>query len=400
MPTFVYEAVDFSGRKLDGMVEAGSRRAAVQQLTRTHLTPINLSEKILKQQFGRSGIPTSELAAFYEKMSEMLKAGMPLAQAIKLTGEISGHAGFSEIVRRMHTEVIDGRNLADCMQGFQGVFASIHVAIVRAGLEGAFLPEALKELATITRRQQQLRSQIIGALSYPAFLIVASTIMFFVLAIMFVPRFAPMFSGLRDRGELPMVTEIVLGGSLLLRENLLQLGGLSLLAAIGLLSACKNQVFRRKFQQLVVCLSGLKSLFIAVSLCRFSRLLSTLLKNGITLDRSLLLCSAATGNLALDDVMLECSRQVRQGGSFAKVIRSIPFIPREYRELIWVGEKTNALADVLSSASEVMEQQLKNRLDALMRLLEPIMLVLMGSVVAVFVFALVLPILRSSSLVG
>lgn len=400
VPVFLYEAVDLSGHKSGGVIDAGSRKAAIQQLTKRRLTPIALHEKTVQNGMVRSGIPRAELAAFYEKMSEMLKAGMPLAQSLKLTGEISGHAGFSEIVRRMHAEVIDGRNMADCMLSFRGVFDAVDIAIVRAGLEGAFLADALKELAQMSRRQQQLRGQILGALSYPGFLIVASTIMFFVLAILFVPRFAPMFSGLRERGELPMITEVVLGGSLLLRESLPQLAGLSFALIAAFLVACRNPVFLRKTKLVLLGLPGVKSLFLQVSLCRLSRLLSTLLNNGITLDRSLSLCSGATGSPALDDVILECSRQVRQGASFAKVLRPVSFIPREYRELAWVGEKTNALADVLSGASEVMEQQLKSRLDALLRLLEPVMLVVMGSVVAMFVFALVLPILRSSSLVG
>lgn len=400
VPAFLYEAVDPSGQKSGGVIDAGSRRAAIQQLTKRNLTPVALHEKSLKTGVVRAAIPRSELAAFYEKMSEMLKAGMPLAQSLKLTAEISGHARFSDVLRQMHSEVIDGRNMADCMQSLQGVFDPVDIAIIRAGLEGAFLPDALKELALMTRRQQQLRSQVLGALSYPGFLIVASTVMFFVLAILFVPRFAPMFAGLRERGELPLITEVVLGGSLMLRESLPQIAGLSAIVVTGLLAACRNPVFLRRLRLLVLGCPGLKSLFLSVSLCRLSRLLSTLLNNGITLDRSLSLCSGATGSPALDDVVMECSRQVRQGVSFARVLRPVAFIPREYRELAWVGEKTNALADVLSGASEVMEQQLKNRLDAILRLLEPVMLVVMGSVVAIFVFALVLPILRSSSLVG
>jgi type II secretory pathway component PulF len=102
----------------------------------------------------------------------------------------------------------------------------------------------------------------------------------------------------------------------------------------------------------------------------------------------------------LDDVVLDCALQVRKGTSFAQVLRSVKWIPREYRELVYIGERTNRLDEILAGAADSLESQIQNRLDAMLKLLEPALLVVMGSIVALFVFALIMPILRSSSLVG
>jgi general secretion pathway protein F/type IV pilus assembly protein PilC len=237
-------------------------------------------------------------------------------------------------------------------------------------------------------------------LSYPGFLIAVSSLMFLVLSTLFVPKFEPMFSGLRERGQLPVLTEVMLTGSLWLRDNLLLFAGMSFAAVCGLVVGLRKPGFRRSFLTLCLSLPVLKGLGLLISMGRFSRLLSTLLKNGITLDKGLALCAGASGSPALDDEVLDCALQVRKGTSFAQVLRSVKWIPREYRELVYIGERTNRLDEILAGAADSLESQIQNRLDAMLKLLEPALLVVMGSIVALFVFALIMPILRSSSLVG
>jgi general secretion pathway protein F len=185
-----------------------------------------------------------------------------------------------------------------------------------------------------------------------------------------------------------------------LRDNLLLFAGMSFAAVCGLVVGLQKPGFRRRFLTLCLSLPVLKGLGLLISMGRFSRLLSTLLKNGITLDKGLALCAGASGSPALDDVVLDCAVQVRKGTSFAQVLRSVKWIPREYRELVYIGERTNRLDEILTGAADSLECQIQNRLDAMLKLLEPALLVVMGSIVALFVFALIMPILRSSSLVG
>lgn len=258
----------------------------------------------------------------------------------------------------------------------------------------------MKELETLTQRQLLLRSKILGALSYPGFLIAVSSLMFLVLSTVFIPKFDPMFSGLRERGQLPALTEVMLTGSLWLRDNLLVFAGISLSAVCGLVVGLGKPAFRRRFLAMCLLFPILKQLGLLISLGRFSRLLSTLLKNGITLDKALALCAGASGSPALDDVVLDCALQVRKGTSFAEVLRAVQWIPREYRELVYIGERTNRLDEIIGGAADALESQIQNRLDTMLKLLEPALLVVMGSIVALFVFALIMPILRSSSLVG
>ena len=400
MTTFTYEAIDLTGNRVQGALDAVSRRAVTRQLSQKSLTPVSIAEQAAASGVFSDRVPRSVICAFYGKLATLLKAGMPLAQSLKLIGDVASNPRVAEILRVIHAEVIDGRSFAECMADYPGMFEQAEIAIVRASLEGAFLADALKELETLTQRQLQLRSRVLGALSYPGFLIAVSSLMFLVLSTLFVPKFEPMFSGLRERGQLPVLTEVMLTGSLWLRDNLLLFGGMSFTAVCGLVVGLRKPGFRRSFLKLCLSLPVLKGLGVLISMGRFSRLLSTLLKNGITLDKGLALCAGASGSPALDDVVLNCALQVRKGTSFAQVLRSVKWIPREYRELVYIGERTNRLDEILAGAADSLESQIQNRLDAMLKLLEPALLVVMGSIVGLFVFALIMPILRSSSLVG
>jgi general secretion pathway protein F/type IV pilus assembly protein PilC len=400
MTTFTYEAIDLTGNRVQGALDAVSRRAVTRQLSQKSLTPVSIAEQAAASGIFSDRVPRSVICAFYGKLATLLKAGMPLAQSLKLIGDVASNPRFAEILRVIHAEVIDGRSFAECMADYPGMFEQAEIAIVLASLEGAFLADALKELETLTQRQLQLRSRVLGALSYPGFLIAVSSLMFLVLSTLFVPKFEPMFSGLRERGQLPVLTEIMLTGSLWLRDNPLVFAGMSFAAVCGLVVGLRKPGFRRRFLTLCLQLPVLKGLGLLISMGRFSRLLSTLLKNGITLDKGLALCAGASGSPALDDVVLDCALQVRKGTSFAQVLRSVKWIPREYRELVYIGERTNRLDEILAGAADSLESQIQNRLDAMLKLLEPALLIVMGSIVALFVFALIMPILRSSSLVG
>lgn len=400
MPVFTYEAIDQKGNREHGVMDAASKRALTRQLSQKSLNPISIAEQVTGHGIFRDHVPRSVVSAFYGKLATLLRAGMPLAQSIKLMSEVASNARFAEILRNIHAEVIDGRNMAECMADHPRLFEQAEIAIIRASLEGAFLPDSLKELETLTQRQLLLRSKILGALSYPGFLIAVSSLMFLVLSTVFIPKFDPMFSGLRERGQLPALTEVMLTGSLWLRDNLLVFAGISLSAVCGLVVGLGKPAFRRRFLAMCLLFPILKQLGLLISLGRFSRLLSTLLKNGITLDKALALCAGASGSPALDDVVLDCALQVRKGTSFAEVLRAVQWIPREYRELVYIGERTNRLDEIIGGAADALESQIQNRLDTMLKLLEPALLVVMGSIVALFVFALIMPILRSSSLVG
>jgi general secretion pathway protein F/type IV pilus assembly protein PilC len=400
MPDFRYTALDQAGQRVTGTVTAANRREATATLATRSVFPLQVEDASPGLEFQRvRRVPAAMLAVTYGQLADLLRSGVPLLRALDVVVNQTSHAGLKAILTEIHRRVEDGNTLADAMARFQGVLSEMAVSMVRAGSEGGFLEEALARVAQFTETQDDLKKRTMGAVAYPAFLAVVGTVIVIVLVVFFVPKFGELFQRLREKNELPFVTEALLAVSDWMRK-----WGLLMLAAMGGLVWWTRRWLRTDAGHWWADRANLKlplvgPVFLGLAVARFCRVLGTLLHNGVPILRSLQISRDATGNRVLAAAIGEATENISAGQPLAGPLAASGQFPPVVVEMIAVAEQANNLENVLLTVADSLERRTWRRLDLTVRLIEPIMLLVLAGIILVLVVALLLPVLKMSTTV-
>lgn len=401
MPEFAYIARDLTGNRVEGTLAAGTEREAVATLSARELFPLKVASTE-GQAVGKTGslrVPQRIMAATYGQLSALLGSGVPLLRALEVIRQQTPHKNLAAILEDVHSRVQEGSTLADAMSRHPRAFGELPTSIVRAGGEGGFLEEALDRLAKFTEQQDELKSRVVGALAYPTILFVLGTVVVNALIIFFVPKFETLFGRLRERGELPALTEWLLGLS-----AVLQTYGIFVLAAIFIIALwirtrLQTEQGRLWLDRWRLKLPVVSGIYLSLAVSRFCRVLGTLLANGVPIVRSLEISADSTGNRVLSNAVREAAENISAGQSLATPLGDSGHFPPDVVEMIAVAEQSNNLETVLPHIAETLERDTWRRLDLFVRLLEPLLLLLLAAVVLVVVIALLVPVLKMSTTV-
>ncbi|MDA0657839.1 MAG: type II secretion system F family protein [Planctomycetota bacterium] len=400
MPDFQYIARDATGRQSAGVIAAPSSREAASMLAARALFPVSLAEdQGPKQSLWQRRISPQALATLYAQLAGLLRSGVPLLRSLNLLREMSSNSRLSEVLSDVYQRVEDGASLAEAMDRHRFVFRSMAINIVRAGGEGGFLEDALERVALFTEQEEDLKGRALGAVAYPIFLAVVGTAVLVGLLLFVVPQCEVMFGVMREKGELPVMTDWLLATSSVVR----QWGHWLVLSLVVLFFFFRQQLMseenqlRLDYLRLRLPLAG--KIYESLAVARFCRILGTLLKNGVPLLKSLDISRQSAGNRVLSQAVADASINVTAGQSLAKPLAQSGHFPRESVEMIAVAEESNTLEKVLIDIADSLERRTYRRLDLLVRLLEPLMLLVMAGLILTMVLALLLPILKMGSMV-
>jgi general secretion pathway protein F/type IV pilus assembly protein PilC len=269
--------------------------------------------------------------------------------------------------------------------------------MARAGAEGGFLEDALSRVAKFTEQAAELRGRTIGAMIYPAVLFTMGSVIVAVLLVYFVPKFESMFDTLRATGQLPWVTEMLLAFSTRIQFWGLPILILMLVVFFVLRYQISTPRGRMIFDGVKVKIPMLGSIFLNLSVARFCRVLGTLLKNGVPILKALEISRDAAGNKVLSAAIAKASENITAGESLSVPLKKSGHFPHDVTEMLSVAEESNSLDSVLINISDGLEKQTIRRLDLMVKLIEPLMLMVMAAVVLVVVVALLLPIMKMGS---
>ena len=397
MPEFSYIARDAAGQKVSGTVLAEGQREAMAALAGRSLFPIQVSadSPVIEDKRIRR-VPAQLLAVTFGQLADLLRSGVPLLRALEVLQKQSSHSRLTHVLSQIHRQVEDGATLAQAMARFNRVFNEMSISMVSAGGEGGFLEEALARVAEFTEAAEDLKKRTVGAMIYPAVLATFGFIVVTVLVVFFVPMFEDLFGRLRERGELPVLTDWLLWTSGVFGRYglwiLLAAAGAAYFARRWLLTEAGRCWMDRT--KLRIPLIG--PIVLSLAVARFCRVLGTLLRNGVPIIRSLDISATAAVNRVLAAAIHEATENISAGQALAEPLAASGQFPPTVIEMIAVAEQSNNLEAVLLDIADNLERHTWRRLDLAVRLIEPLMLMALASVVLVVVIALLLPVLKMS----
>ncbi|MCA9040074.1 MAG: type II secretion system F family protein [Planctomycetaceae bacterium] len=404
MPEFAYKARSAGGDQITGLLTANSKREALNMLSERSLFPLQVDDaKDSSTPFAFSfkfskRIKAEVISQTLTQLSDLLLNGVSILEALKLMSQESTQPDLKEVLTDVHDRMVEGSTLEDAVLRHPHVFDELTVSMIRAGSEGAFLEDALKRTADFLELQEEMKARVKGAMMYPAFLLVVGVLAVTGILVFLVPKFEPLFKSLEKKGGLPGPTVALLAIS----DFLGSFYGLILLAllaggVIGFKKWLQTDSGKLKFDRWRLQIPVAGTIFLGSAVARFTRVLGTLLQNGVPLLRALEISKDSSGSKVLSLAIAKSAENVTSGETLSKPLSQCGLIPNDVMAMIRIAEESNNLENVLINISEGIDRKTNRKLDSMVKLLEPIMLIVMGIVILFILVALLMPIIEAST---
>jgi len=396
MPSFTYKARTAEGQTVTGVVAADNRQQALRSLDEQALFPTDITEGGKASRGvvggGKRKVRTAVVSVFYSQFADLLRAGVPALRSLDVLFRQTHNPVLKETLKEVREELASGQTLADAMDKHPNAFSHLHVSMIRAGEKGGFLEDVLTRIAIFTERQNELRNKVIGSMLYPAVLMMVGSAIVVFLLLVVVPKVRSFLVG-----ELPIMTRFVFGACDFLKDNGMVTAVAAAFAIITAIAFMRSKTGRVYFDRLLLKIPVLGAIITLVAICRFCRILGTLLENGVAILQALKIARDSAGNRMLEIVIEEATESVRKGAALSAPLGRSSLFPLDIVDMIAVGEESNNLENVLVTIADSYEARTSRKIDLAVRMLEPLLLVAMAGVVAVIAIALLLPILTMSA---
>ncbi len=393
MSTYVFKAVDLAGTKAGGEVEAESKQAVADQLKSRGLIVLDVADKHTSRQIELSflkRVKPAELAVFSRQLSTMISSGMSILRSLYVLEEQTESKFLKETIVAVRKDVEAGLALSDAMERHPKVFSTLFVAMTRAGEAGGVLEDALMRVADQLQKDASLRRQIKSAMVYPALVIFFAVGVLMALVAFLVPVFVGVFK--QFGGELPALTQVSVGLSHLVVGYWWLMFGVAGAVTVAFVKWKKTSWGRRQWDhfrlRVPMKIGGIVQ---QIAVARWSRTLSSLTSAGVPLLLALEITGKTGGNVAVEEAMEGVIASVKRGGTIAAPLAQAPVFPTMVTHMVGVGEETGALDAMLNRVAEFYEEQVEASVKALTSILEPMMILVIGSIVGFIVISMYLP---------
>jgi len=407
MGAFEYVAVDPTGRERKGVIEGDTARHVRQLLREQGLLPVAVDEVAEEQEqkgagprMGRRfqrGLSAADLALVTRQLATLVKSGLPLEEALLAVSQQTDKPRVRSIVLGVRSKVMEGHTLADGLGDFPGSFPEIYRATVAASEQSGHLDAVLERLADYTDNRQQLRSRTLSAMLYPVLLFVVCVAIVFFLLVSVVPKVVEVFR--TSEAQLPLLTQLLISGSDFMRQYGIWLV-LGIIAAGFLFTRwLRIESNRRRWHLFLLRLPLIGKVVRGSNTARFARTLSTLTASTVPVLDALRISSEVVTNLPMKAAVEESAVRVREGAPIGRSLAASRIFPPMMIHLISSGETSGELDTMLERAAVHQERELDAILQAVVGLLGPLMIPIMGGMVLVIVLAMLLPIFELNQLV-
>jgi len=403
MPLYAYKVVNSQGETEEGVKNAADQQALLIDLQGQGFIPIRIgiaSDKtFLGFKLANSGVRLSkkEILSLTRELATLLEAGLPLDRSLQILIQLTeDNDKLSKLVSQVLEKVKGGVSLADALENQLNVFSRFYLNMIRAGEMGGNLADVLSRLAEHLESSQELKDTVSTALIYPAILLVMSLASLFVMLAFVVPQFTEMFD---NAGQaLPVPTQIVVA----LAEGLQAYWWLILLTIISVTSYMKlqladpvtRQVWDGRFLQMPL----FGSIMLHMETANLSRTLGTLLGNGVSILKALGIVKETTGNTVIANLLEDAENQLKQGKSMSDALFTSNVFPKLAIQMIKMGEETGKLEEMLLRVATIYDKQLRTSIQRMLALLEPILIISLGMMIAGIIVSILLAILSVNDL--
>lgn len=406
MPDFAWRAIDVEGREKRGRIAAANDQIVRERLVRQRLHVVAI-EPAAPKAAATAGMPKflqrpnklglKQLTLFTRQLSSLVQVS-PLEEALRTASLQTESSVTRAILGNVHAGVVEGQRLSEAMRREEASFPPMYRAMVSAGESSGALPEILQRLANLLERRAAINSKLLSALAYPIILTLVALLVVSGLMISVVPRVVEQFDDVNQ--QLPAITRIVIGLSSFLASYWWAILLAIVLVLVAATAALRREPLRLRFDTFLLRTPFLGRLIRDLNAARLARTLSTMVSSRLPLLDGLRLTRDTVGNRALrlaNDQMID---QVRSGGSLSGAMRASGVFPPLLVYLTASGESAGQLELMLERAADYLEREFDNFTTTALSLLEPLIIVVMGGVVAVIILSILLPILQLQNLAG
>ena len=392
MPVFTYTGTDAQGKRVSGEKLADSKVQVTMLLRRERITPGAIKEKgkeFAMPTLGTGKVPTKDLAVFFRQFSVMIDAGLPLVQCLEILAANQENQVFSKALTGVRTTVESGATLSNAMRQYPKIFDDLTNNMIEAGEAGGILDTILQRLATYVEKNMKLKTAVKSALIYPVSVITIASLIVGALLKWVVPIFANMFASMQV--ALPLPTAIVIGVSRFVgRFWWLFIIGVVVIALL-IRQIRRDPRGRYAFDKFLLNLWILGPVLRKIAVARFTRTLGTLITSGVPILEGLAITARTSGNAVLEDALMKVRKAVEEGRTIVDPLRESGVFPNMVVQMIGVGEATGAMDAMLQKIADFYEDEVDAATKAMLTLLEPIMIAVLGVVVGGIVISLYLP---------
>jgi len=392
MPMFEYTARSQTGQIQKGQMDVANKDDVTAYLRKNRLIVVNVREqpKQIKLSMGGPRIKTRDIVIFTRQFATMINAGLPLVQSLNILAAQTENKALAEVTRAVVYDVESGNTLADAFSKHPKAFTALYVNMVAAGEAGGILDTILLRLATFLEKNDALVRKVKGAMVYPGVIICVACVAIAVLLIFVIPKFQSMFASANL--ELPLPTRVVIGMS-----NFLIHFWWAIIAAIGAIVFAIRSYYSTPAGRLQIDAAMLKAPVLGdvlrkSAVSRFTRTLGTLVSSGVSILEGLEITAKTAGNQVVHNAVMESRQSIAGGETIAAPLEKSKVFPPMVISMIAVGEQTGGLDEMLSKIADFYDEEVDVAVSALLSLMEPAMIVILGVTVGGMVIAMYLPI--------
>jgi len=402
MPTYIYAGRTRKGRVTKGQLDAADERIARIQLKRRNIDVTKLKPKpkdlFESVSFLQPRVTAKDVVVFTRQFSTMIDAGLPLVQGLNMLTEQSQNKTFKRILSQVTRDVEGGSTLADALAKHPKVFDSLFVNLVAAGEVGGILDTILQRLAAYIEKTQKLKSQIKGALTYPAVVVGIAIIVIAVIMIFVIPVFQDMFSSFGK--ALPGPTQLVVNMSDFTKSNIHWMILALIILAFAFRRYRGTASGRRRVDSALLRMPIIGELIRKVAVARFTRTLGTMIKSGVPILDALEITARTAGNVIVEEVILDARSSIAEGQTIAEPLSESIIFPGMVTQMISVGESTGALDAMLEKIADFYDDEVDATVAAMTSMLEPLLMLFLGGSIGGLVIAMYLPIFQMAAAMG
>ena len=410
MPVYAYKGFNASGKQITGTKDADSPKAIKQLLRKDGIFITDLSESggrtksettkkaAINLAFLTERVSSQDIAVSTRQLATLVQAGIPLVQSLTALVEQVENPTLKHAWSDVKQRVNEGAGFGDALGGHPRIFSQLYVNMVRAGETSGALDVVLQRLADFTESQAELRGKLVGTMIYPIIMVIMACVVTSILFIFVIPKITRIFES--QKMPLPILTEILISVSNFAKDWWWAVLPLIVAAAYFARRYIRSEKGRPKWDHFTLRAPLFGPLVRMVAITRFAKTLGTLVASGVPLLTAFDIVKAVVQNHVLAEVIEHARDSVKEGDSISAPLKRSGEFPPIVVHMIAVGEKTGQLEEMLNNIAKAYEVQVSARLQAMTSMLEPILLVFMGVVVALIVFAILLPLLQISSFAG